>query len=312
MIHHPPLRQLSTWCCVQLGTTAYKLSLPGFIQAHCESENFAMLTIENDQLLVEVIDPRSEQKYLGTRYCAGGYIFQVSDKLLGPLLSGPTFPESFNAFDGQGIPDSFNLAPLRGTDGNLALVLGVGVCDLAENKVLEPCQWGIDVQGTSIIFTAKQIFQDWTVEIERTLTLQERTVSSGTVVRNAGADRFPIVWFPHPFFPQLPQGSDDLIKLNVPVDLPENEAYALLGSGYIQRKGWPWATDYYQALNMKRSSELVVIQRHPALGMVSASCNYAPTYFPIWGNQKTFSWEPMIERTVAPTQVANWQIDYDF
>lgn len=271
-----------------------------------------MLTIENDQLVVEIIDPRSDQEHLGTRYCAGGYIFQVSDKRLGPLLSGPTFPDSFNVFDGQGIPDSFNLAPLRGTDSNLALVLGVGVCDLAANTVLEPCLWTLDVHGQSIVFTARQNFRDWTVAIERTVTLEGRTVTSDTVVRNAGADRFPIVWFPHPFFPQLPQGSDDLVKLNLAMDLPDNEAYVLKKNGYIQRKGWPWDTDYYQALNMKQSSGLVVIQRHPVLGMMSASCNYAPTYFPIWGNQKTFSWEPMIERTMAPTQVADWRIDYDF
>ncbi|WP_104090250.1 hypothetical protein [Arthrobacter sp. GMC3] len=271
-----------------------------------------MLTIENDQRLVEIIDPRSDQDYLGTRYCSGGYIFQVTDKVLGPLLSGPTFPDSYNVFDGQGIPDSFNLAPLRGTQAGLALVLGVGVCDLLEDTVREPCLWDIDATTLSITFTTRQAFQGWVAEIERTVTLEGRTVRSKTEVRNVGADRFPIVWFPHPFFPQLPEGSDELIKVNPAVDLPDNEAYGLSSNGFIHRKGWPWTGDYYQALNVRGNRELVIFQRHPALGLVSASCSYAPTYFPIWGNRHTFSWEPMVERTTAPGQVADWRIDYDF
>ncbi|ALE05732.1 hypothetical protein AL755_10055 [Arthrobacter sp. ERGS1:01] len=271
-----------------------------------------MLTIENDQLVVDIIDPRNDRDYLGTRYCSGGYIFQVTDKTLGPLLSGPTFPDSYNVFDGQGIPDSFNLAPLRGARDAPALVLGVGVCDLVGNTVREPCRWTIDSTRRSIVFTTRQEFQGWAVELERTVTLAGRTVRSNTVLRNVGADRLPLIWFPHPFFPQLPQGSDELIKLNLAVELPENEAYGISPNGYLCRLGWPWTGDYYQALDVPRSGELVILQRHPVLGLVGASCNYAPTYFPIWGNRHTFSWEPMIERTVAPGQVADWRIDYDF
>ncbi|MGA7207121.1 MAG: hypothetical protein WBX27_21115 [Specibacter sp.] len=271
-----------------------------------------MLTIENAQLVIDIFDPRSDQNYLGTRYCSGGFIFQVTDKVLGPLLSGPTFPDSYNVFDGQGIPDSFNLAPLRGAKDPLALVLGVGLCDLGDNTLREPCLWNINVKARSIVFTTRHVFQEWIVELERTITLEGRTVISRTVARNAGADRFPIVWFPHPFFPQLPDGSDELIKVNPAVGMPDNQAYGLSPNGFIHRKAWPWTGDYYQALNVAKSSELVIIQRHPTLGMVTAGCNYAPTYFPIWGNRNTFSWEPMIERTMAPTQEADWQIDYDF
>lgn len=271
-----------------------------------------MLTLKNDRLVVDILDPRSDRDYLGTRYCAGGYIFQVTDTVQGPLLSGPTFPDSYNVFDGQGIPDSFNLAPLRGGHDGLALVLGVGLCNLEDNTVREPCVWTIEATAQSIVFTTRQAFQGWTAELERTITLEGRSISSHTVVRNAGAERFPLVWFPHPFFPQLPQGFDELIKVSPAVDVPENGAYGLSQNGYIHRLGWPWTGDHYQALNLRRSSELVITQRHPVLGLMSASCNYAPTYFPIWGNTKTFSWEPMIERTVAPAQVAAWQIDYDF
>ena len=50
-----------------------------------------MLIIENEQIRVEVIDPNNHQGLIGSRYCTGGQIFQVVDKLKGNLLSGPTF-----------------------------------------------------------------------------------------------------------------------------------------------------------------------------------------------------------------------------
>ena len=34
------------------------------------------------------------------------------------------------------------------------------------------------------------------------------------------------------------------------------------------------------------------------VGMVSAQTSYIPTFFPVWGNAATFSWEPYYERTV--------------
>ena len=46
---------------------------------------------------------------------------------------------------------------------------------------------------------------------------------------------------------------------------------------------------------------LVLTQRHPRLGIVSAACSYVPDFFPIWGNAITFSREPFCERMVAGT-----------
>jgi hypothetical protein len=130
-------------------------------------------------------------------------------------------------FDGQGIPDSFNLAPLRGADNVQALVLGVGLCDLVGNTVIEPCAWDIEQQGRSVTFRMRHVFQRWGVDLERNVTLEGRTLRSERSIRNIGAERFAIVWFPHPFFPHLPAGTDDLIKLNLAVSLPENR-----GTGY--------------------------------------------------------------------------------
>ena len=111
-----------------------------------------MYSLKNDQLEVEVLDPVADRQRFGTRYCTGGYIFQVTDAVHGPLMSGPTYPESFNAFDGQGIPDAFNLSPLRNAreEGTQALILGIGRCDLAENKVEEFCTWEVEAAASTL------------------------------------------------------------------------------------------------------------------------------------------------------------------
>ncbi len=56
----------------------------------------------------------------------------------------------------------------------------------------------------------------------------------------------------------------------------------------------------------------MTLQRHPTLGLVVATCSYTPSYFPIWGNRNTFSFEPYLARTVAPGAESTWSIVYDF
>lgn len=271
-----------------------------------------MLNLSNDQLTVDVLDPKHHQDLLGTRYCSGGYIYQVSDPLIGPLMSGPTYPETFNPFDGQGIPDSFSLAPLVSGTPLKSLIVGVGLCEPDRRTVLERCKWHIERHDSFITFSTRQSLEGWALDLKRRVSLNGRTVRSETSLKNIGSDRFSFVWFPHPFYPQLPTGLDALVKINIPVGMPANDGFALSSDGFIHRSRWPWIGAHYQALDLERSDSLVLIQRHPSLGLVTATASYAPTYFPIWGNDRTFSWEPMIERTLAPGQSARWHIDFDF
>ncbi len=277
-----------------------------------------MFTLQNNHLTVEILDPIADHARFGVRYCTGGYIFQIHDTRHGALLSGPTYPDSFNWFDGQGIPDAFNLAPLKASEREpVALILGIGLCDLEAKVIVDPCQWQIEQSSSeqldkALCFVTQHSFHDWALTLERTVTLINRTVRSQTTVFNTGRRPAPISWFPHPFFPQMPSGHDELIKLNLPVIFPTSDAYQLAANGFIARKGWPWQTGHYQALDFATSSNLILIQRHPALGQITATCSYMPTFFPIWGNPHTFSWEPFLERTLAAGQQTSWTIDYDF
>ena len=272
-----------------------------------------MYTLKNNQLTVEILDPVADSERFGVRYCTGGYIFQVHDAKLGPLLSGPTYPDSFNWFDGQGIPDAFNLSPLKTAESEpKALILGIGLCDLDARTMVEPCQWQVTQEANVVAFETEHVFDEWTVQIQRRVTLIERSVLSWIRVQNSGRRPVPIRWFPHPFFPQLPQGQDELIKLNMAVEFPQSDVYELAANGFIRRQSWPWTDGHYQALDHNALSNLILIQRHPLLGQLTATCSFAPDFFPIWGNQNTFSWEPFLERSLASGQAYAWQIDYDF
>ena len=271
-----------------------------------------MYTLTNEALEVSLLDPVADQARFGPRYCTGGYIFQIEEIGHGPLLSGPTYPESFNWFDGQGIPDAFNLSPLRdqAAPGSTALIIGVGLCDTQSNQVADFCHWEIRQEASAISMRTTQTFERFALDLERTVALHGRTVRSTTRLRNTGSQSIPVRWFPHPFYPQ--PATDDLCRFNIPVDMPANQSYELAESGFIRRKGWPWDDGRYQSLDHAAQSPLVILQKHPRLGLVGATCSYAPRYFPIWGNRRTFSWEPFLEQTVGAHQELAWWIDYDF
>ncbi|MSR84672.1 MAG: hypothetical protein EXS58_17440 [Candidatus Latescibacteria bacterium] len=270
-----------------------------------------MYTLSNQELEVSILDPVVDQERFGTRYCTGGYIFQVADHRLGNLMTGPTYPDAFNWFDGQGIPDAFSTQTQRdGATGNQTLVPGIGVCDLQERKVLEWCQWEVKAEPTLLRFRTRQQLGDFSFELERTVQLLERSVRSETRLKQGPKGGITLRWYPHPFYPH-PQ-TDELIKFNIPVSFPENPGYEMGANGFIRRRNWPWSEGYFQALDHRADRPLIAVQRHPILGLVSATCSYIPASFPIWGNARTFSWEPFLERTLHTNQEMDWWISYDF
>jgi hypothetical protein len=271
-----------------------------------------MFTLASPTLEVTILDPVADQERFGVRYCTGGYIFQITDATHGPLLSGPTYPHDFNWFDGQGIPDAFNLGPLRDGEGsNEALIIGVGLCDTQANTILERCTWQIEQGEHAITMTTSHAHARWALDLRRTVALHERTVRSTTTVRNTGAAPVPLRWFPHPFFPHL-EDDDALCRCNIAVGMPANDWYEQQPSGWIARRGWPWTDGHFQALDHDAHESLVILQKHPALGIIAATCSYIPAFFPIWGNAYTFSWEPYLERTLGGGLETTWTIDYDF
>ena len=91
---------------------------------------------------------------------------------------------------------------------------------------------------------------------------------------------------------------------------PEIEFYLFQGRPGIGED--PIPVDRSGYFDHTAQSALVVLQRHPAVGLVGATCSYVPAFFPIWGNARTFSWEPYLERAIGVGQTLDWWIDYEF
>jgi len=275
-----------------------------------------MLALRNTQLEVAILDPAQDQVRLGARYCTGGYIYQVTDPVHGPLLTGPAYPDEYPPVcDGQGLPEAFAtpLTPTKGdpTQGEAVLVLGVGLVDRKSGQVQQFCSWTVSQEPGMVAMETTQEFMNWALQMTRVVRLENRTLSSETRVKNTGQGEILIRWYPHPFFPLNENG--ECCKLSIPVTIPEHSAYALRADGFIVRKlERPWDSGHYQPLGFTVGEKLWALERHPKTGLVGVSYDFSPVFMPIWGNCNTFSFEPSLEQTVVTGQEARWSITYDF
>ena len=160
--------------------------------------------------------------------------------------------------------------------------------------------------------TTEQSLGGVALRLVRHVSVAGRTLRSHIELANTGQHPIPLSGYPHPFFPQL-EGTDELCRFNIPIGFPDNDGFKIADSGYIARKNWPWdQAGKFQALDHEAPGNLVVFQKHPALGLIAATLSYVPAFFPIWGNKNTFSWEPFLERTVFRGQTLRWYIEYEF
>jgi hypothetical protein len=282
-----------------------------------------MYTLKNTQISVEILDPITNASRLGSRYCTGGYIWQVVDARQGDLLSGPLYPEEPNTFDGQGMPDMFH-QPLGAEDvpvGGEVHCIGVGQVrrtspvepfEVRHNpEVIEFLRWNVEEADDTIIMTTAGTFREWAYDLERSVVLDGRTVHSTTIVRNQGT-ALPIRWFAHPFFPLTEDNV--LCRFSMPVSMPENPGYYLNPQAYVVRKAdHDWNRGWYQPVDYERSgSAISVVQKHPKIGEVLTETDFMPSFLPIWGNARTFSFEPYTERVLQTGESTTWKISYTF
>jgi hypothetical protein len=275
-----------------------------------------------------VLHPATDRDKLLTpeghfRYNHGGYIWQVSDDRVGDLLTGPkglpTPPDAIA--NGQGIPDSFNLRPVQPyvPDGR-GLVIGIGEVALdfnGQHRCVSPCSWEIDdASPQQLSFRTSHDFENWQLELERTVCLSGRSVSSHTTIRNQGSE-LPFTWYPHPFFPNVGvPGKDPLCRTSPSARFVDSRGPDSVGftqddsTRFVRRRKEIPGMGYLQLHDT--TTPLTVMQNHFKVGLITGSCSFSPQYLPIWGNQNAFSWEPFIERWLAPGEKYSWSIDYTF
>lgn len=297
-----------------------------------------MLNIESSGLRVSLLDPEADRSRFGSRYCVGGYIWQVEDAEKGPLLSGPQFPNPNPLpWDGQGMPEAFEIAL-----GQHRVKLGEEVCVIGVGKVkrespvkpfhvrnnfnvTEFAQWKIDAatgpgsgsadgSGASLTMTCDQAFQEWGLQLVRKVSLRGRVLESATTVRNTGGAELPIRWFAHPFFPHA--GMECFAfsgECSFPFWVSEGGGFRWNDRGYVERKAdYDWTKGCYQLVSAPFGFHMDVTQRHPLLGDVKIECRFPLAWLPIWANETTISFEPYHHTVVPCGGSSEWAMRYHF
>ena len=74
-----------------------------------------------------------------------------------------------------------------------------------------------------------------------------------------------------------------------------------------------WQGGYYLPLEYAQDGNSAeIVQNHPKTGRVIVKTDFMPSFLPIWGNDRTFSFEPDFNRQVDPGTRAGWSITYRF
>jgi hypothetical protein len=280
-----------------------------------------MLTLQNGELRVDVLDPVADATRLGPRFCWGGYIWQVHDRNSGPLLTGPEWPAADpSVFNGQGLPESFRHRTLdghpltwRATNG-VALGAGELRCN-SENEVhvTSPCSWEIAQHVDRMEFTTRQTAAGYSYALSRRIELADRDVRSNTRLTNLSPhDALTLEWFAHPFFALV----DGSMRAELPMGacLPENPGFSLDDRVLTQKRRFTRQDDGYmeRRLRLPPHQPLVAQIAHPTLKHVRFQTDFAPDSCVIWGNDRTFSLEPYLTLDLAPGESREWSLRYRF
>jgi hypothetical protein len=282
-----------------------------------------VLTLESRDLTVKILDPEVDRAKLGARYCSGSYVWQVEDREHGALLSGPCFPDPEPPpFDGQGLPEVFEIAlgQDRARVGDDVWVIGVGRVrrdsvvapfHVRDNPtVLERAQFSVARSPLSVTMRSRESFRSFALELERTVVLDGRMLTSSTELRNLGELDIPVRWFAHPFFPWADPAE---LRASLELSLPENPGFFRNASGAVERKrDHAWGSGCYVVPRAALGGELAVSQSHPTLGCVEVSCRFPLAWLALWGNERTVSFEPFHATVLPPGGASRWAMEYRF
>ncbi|MEI6466287.1 MAG: hypothetical protein WCQ89_16290 [Verrucomicrobiota bacterium] len=281
-----------------------------------------MLHLENRDLRVELLDPANpvDAERQGSRYGWGGYIWQIHDSALGPLLAGPEYPKSDpTPFNGQGLPESFRHRTRDGQpltwSGDTGLGIGIGVLGPGESTsaaIKHRCAWTITPAADHIIFQTRQSAAGLAYELTRKIELVGRTVSSHSQLTNVGEQTLALQWFAHPFW-ALSAGQARL-RLPLGCSVTENPGFALAEDGTLTfKRPFVAETDsQFALLTLPTGRPLTMALDHPKLKQVTFASSFAPDECPVWANAHTVSVEPYLTLRLAPGETKHWFLRHGF
>lgn len=278
-----------------------------------------MIHLTHGDLTLDVLDPVSDQALQGTRYCWGGYIWQVNDARCGPLLRGPQWPNpSPDPFNGQGLPESFRVRTLEGQaltwNGSEGVMIGGGTMRASSSgkvEMVEPCRWETAREANRLIFRTGQQAFGYAYELVRKIEVEGRIVTSTTLLTNHATTPLSLEWFPHPFYAL----SDRLIQADLPpgCSLNENPGFSLEGTRLRLKRRYEGERDgHMDFLRTPATGGLKARLSHPQLDFVDFETSYVPSVCPIWANGLTFSIEPYLASRLPPGQSLRWSLRHGF
>lgn len=276
-----------------------------------------MIQLENRVLRVDVLDPTVESARQGTRYCRGGYVWQIHDRMTGPRLSGPEWPAPEpTAFNGQGLPESFRHRTRSGEpltwQGKTGVAIGIGALALdAHDAVVveEKCPWAVERRPHQLVFRTAHAAAGFAYSLERSLNLRGRTLTSASRLTNTGRLPLAVQWFAHPFFP-LGEGRT-FVDLPATTTLPENPGFALDGRRLtFKRRFTRPEDDQFALLGLPPGQPLRATLSSPGVPAIRIRTSFAPDECPVWANARTFSIEPYQNLSLQPGEARAWTVSY--
>ena len=281
-----------------------------------------MLHLANRELRLDLLDPADpvDAARQGSRYCWGGYIWQIHDAKLGPLIAGPEYPKPDpTPFNGQGLPESFrhrarDNAPLTWS-GDTGLGVGIGALAAGEKNsttLTEPCAWTVSRFPDHLIFQTRQSAAGWSYELTRKIELVGRHVGSFNQLTNVGEQPLVLQWFAHPFWAL--NGHQARLQLPAGTTLPDNPGFALAANGLLTFKR-PFLTkddSQFALLTLPPGRELSLSLDHPQLKRVTFASSFVPDECPVWANAQTVSVEPYLNLRLAPGETRHWHVRHGF
>lgn len=280
-----------------------------------------MKTFQLGRFTLTMIDPVADRVRLGTRYCHGGYLWQLQDEKGRKLLSGPEFPKPDpTRFNGQGLPEVLRFDDKMSgewinVDGNdEGILLGVGTVvgrNEKEPKIGEYCTWQIHDRGDALLYETRVSNNGWGAILEREWTVFGDTLTSRTRVQNTGDKEIKAHWYPHPFFPQ-PSGAMNFMVQGASV--PDNPGYVQLEPSVFQMNAsFDWThPGHFQWFDGYPAKGVDVALEHPVCGSIRMFGDFKVDFHPVWANENTISFEPYSLYTIEPGNEAEWALSFTF
>lgn len=279
-----------------------------------------MILLRRGPWTIEVADPRPDPYALGARYVHGGYIHAIVRD--GRRLTGRA-GAAWNAFDGEGAPEVFelDLAATHAEDGDTYLRIGAG--RLVKNGAPRrprfgpdvPVAWEVLEQGEAhlVMRTRDAIWRrdvEFAYELTRTLRLRDDGLDSTTTLALRTPWNHPVSWFPHAFWAHT---APDATAYVLPAAATVPQGGAELGAdGCWRVRGRPQFGGVSVVTGLWGHQGAIECRLDPALGggAMRLAVDRPWDHVVLWASRCASSAEPQLVRLWPRNDTASWTLSY--